>query len=407
MKRTGINSLKVRFNKVFGYYIEISKANLSSVPEDYIRKQTLVNAERYITPELKEYEEKVLNAEDRIKELEYQLFYEVRMEVVKEIAKIQETAKALAELDVYGTFAFNAERNNYCMPIVSKEQGLEIKNGRHPVIEEISISQNFVPNDCEMNDDSKFLLITGPNMGGKSTYLRQVALIVLMAQIGSYVPADSAKIGIVDRIFTRVGASDNLVAGESTFMVEMQEAAFILNHATERSLIILDEVGRGTSTYDGVSIAWAITEFIHDQIGAKTIFATHYHELIELADKLAKAKNMSVAVRENSEEGVVFLYKVIEGGVDKSYGIEVAKLAGLPSEIIGRARGVLEDLETKHISKGRINPDQATLFHEARKHAELDSAHKAVMKDLSALDIDNLTPMQALQKLSDIKKKSS
>lgn len=404
-KRTGISTLKVKFNRVFGYYIEISKANAGNVPDDYVRKQTLVNAERYITPELKEYEEKVLTAEDRIKELEYELFYKVRMEVVRELVALQQAAKAIAEMDVYSCFAFNAERGAYCRPEVSENavaeagstSGVELVGSRHPVIEKIG--SDFVPNDCKMNADQSFLLITGPNMGGKSTYLRQVALCVLMAQIGSFVPAQSAKIGIVDRIFTRVGASDNLVAGDSTFMVEMQEASYILNHATERSLIILDEVGRGTSTYDGVSIAWAIMEFIHDKIKAKTLFATHYHELIELADRLDHAKNMSVAVRENEKEGVVFLYKVVEGGVDKSYGIEVAKLAGLPVDVVGRARGVLSELESKKITKKRVDPNQVELFEENRAHREL-------LKDLSEVDVNNLTPIEALRKLNEMKKKT-
>ena len=303
-KRTGVSSLKVKYNKVFGYYIEVSKANLSAVPEDYIRKQTLVNAERFITPELKEYEEKVLNADERVRVLEYELFYEVRMEVVKEIAGIQRAAQAVAEIDVVSDFAFIAERYRYCRPEIV-ENGMEIHDGRHAVVERLV--DDFVPNDCVMTaDERRFLLITGPNMGGKSTYLRQVALICLMAQIGCYVPASAAKLSMADRIFTRVGASDNLAKGQSTFMVEMQEAAYILNQATERSLVILDEIGRGTSTYDGVSIAWAITEHMHDKVRAMTIFATHYHELIELCDGLEGAVNISVMVRENEKEGVVF-----------------------------------------------------------------------------------------------------
>ncbi|OGJ41988.1 DNA mismatch repair protein MutS [Candidatus Peregrinibacteria bacterium RIFCSPLOWO2_01_FULL_39_12] len=386
--RTGINSLKIRFNSVFGYYIEISKTNLGSVPEDYIRKQTLVNAERFITPELKEYEEKVLNAEAKIKELEYELFYGVRIEVVKEIIKIQTNARVIAELDVLAALAYTAMKNNYCKPKILDEGVLEIKNGRHPVIEQLTFSGDFVPNDCVFDNDKRFLLITGPNMGGKSTYLRQVALIVLMAQIGSYVPAGSCKLGLVDRIFTRVGANDNLTAGESTFMVEMNEAAFILNQATDKSLIIFDEVGRGTSTYDGVSIAWAIMEFVHDSVKAKTLFATHYHELIELAEKLPNAVNLSVAVKENESEGVVFLYKVVDGGVDKSYGIEVAKLAGLPVNVVSRARGVLKELENRHIKKDRVNPDQIDLFGNGgnREHGKIASRD------------GDMTPLQAIQK---------
>ncbi len=333
IERTGINSLKIRYNSVFGYYIEISKANLHAVPQDYIRKQTLVNAERYITPELKEYEEKVLGAEEKIVALEYKIFNALREKVVAEIQAIQELAEAIARLDVLCSFAKVALTQGYCKPTVNSGFAMTIKNGRHPVVEKMSFSNKFIPNDVGFDDTQKLLLITGPNMGGKSTYLRQTALIVLMAHLGSFVPAEEATIGLVDRIFTRVGASDNLVRGQSTFMVEMQETAFILNHATLRSLIILDEVGRGTSTYDGMSIAWAIVEFIHDFVGAKTLFATHYHELITLAEKLPCAANYSVAVTENEDEGVVFLYKIIKGGVDRSYGIEVAKLAGLPPKI--------------------------------------------------------------------------
>lgn len=403
IKRTGISSLKVRYNKVFGYYIEIRKTNLGAVPDDYIRKQTLVNAERFITPELKEYEEKVLNAEEKIKELEYELFYEVRMAVVKEIVGLQELARSVAELDVLSNFAFVAVKNNYCKPNILEDLSLNIKNGRHAVVENMGLNRDFVPNDCVMSDQKRFLLITGPNMGGKSTYLRQVALIVLMAQIGSYVPADSAEIGLVDKIFTRVGASDNLAAGESTFMVEMQEAAYILNNASERSLVILDEIGRGTSTYDGVSIAWAISEFMHDQIKAKTLFATHYHELIDLVKSLKGAVNMSSAVRENQEEGVVFLYKIVKGGVDKSYGIEVAKLAGLPKEIIARARGVLNDLEDVHI-KNTKKDKQTEMFEEKGKrvHGGLSEELKRYFEDL---DVNKVTPFEALGKLVEIKEK--
>ncbi len=400
IKRSGINSLKVRFNKVFGYYIEISKANLANAPTDYIRKQTLVNAERFITPELKEYEEKVLTAEERIKELEYEIFYQVRMEVVKEIVNLQKLAGAVAMLDVLTNLAFVARKNSYCKPKIIESGEIEISGGRHPVVEQMSLQKTFVPNDCVLSKEAKFQLITGPNMGGKSTYLRQVALIVLMAQIGSFVPAEKAVIGLVDRIFTRVGASDNLVRGESTFMVEMQEASYILNNATKKSLIILDEIGRGTSTYDGVSIAWAIMEFIHDRIGAKTLFATHYHELIELADKLERAVNLSVAVRENENEGVVFLYKVVEGGVDKSYGIEVAKLAGLPVEVVSRARGVLEELESKHIQKARVNKDQMPMF-----ESDSDRKHAGLISELKGMDVDKMTPLEAIQRLGDIKKK--
>lgn len=345
MARTGINSLKIRYNSVFGYYIEISKANLHAVPQDYIRKQTLVNAERFITPELKEYEEKVLGAEEKIVALEYQIFQKLRETVVSHIAEIQNLARAIAQLDVFGSFAKVALQQGYCKPVITEDFSVIIHGGRHAVVEKMSFASKFVLNDVAFDDAQKLLLITGPNMGGKSTYLRQNALIVLMAHLGSFVPAQSAKIGLVDRIFTRVGASDNLMRGQSTFMVEMQETADILKHATSRSLIILDEVGRGTSTYDGMSIAWAIVEYLHDHVGAKTLFATHYHELIALAEKLSSAANFSVMVRENESEGVVFLYKIVEGGVDRSYGIEVAKLAGLPDEVVSKARQILAGLE--------------------------------------------------------------
>lgn len=344
--RTKIGSLKIRYNSVFGYYIEISKANLHAVPQDYIRKQTMVNAERFITPELKEYEEKVLGAEEKIVALEYQIFQNLREKVVAHISEIQKLAQAIAQLDVLGSFSKVALQQRYCKPIITEDFSVTIQGGRHPVVEKMSFASKFVPNDVAFHDGGKLLLITGPNMGGKSTYLRQNALIVLMAHLGSFVPAGSAQIGLVDRIFTRVGASDNLMRGQSTFMVEMQETADILKNATARSLIILDEVGRGTSTYDGMSIAWAIVEYLHDHIGAKTLFATHYHELIALADKLTAAGNFSVAVRENETEGVVFLYKIVEGGVDRSYGIEVAKLAGMPPEVVEKAREILVNLES-------------------------------------------------------------
>ncbi len=413
-KRTGISSLKVKFNKVFGYYIEISKSNLSAVPEDYIRKQTLVNAERFITPELKDYEEKILTAEDRIKELEYELFYGVRMAVVKEIVKIQTNARMIGALDSLSNLAYVAVKNNYCKPeIVEARPGAEggpraeasggilrIIGGRHPVIEKMGSNNEFIPNDCEFDDAKRFLLVTGPNMGGKSTYLRQTAIIVLMAQIGSFVPAEKVVISPVDRIFTRVGASDNLARGESTFMVEMTEASYILNNATEKSLIILDELGRGTSTYDGVSIAWAVSEFIHDELGAKTLFATHYHELIELALQLTKARNLSVAVKETEKDGVVFLYKVVEGGIDKSYGIEVAKLAGLPVSIVSRARGVLSELEHGQIKKKSKPVDQAQLF-DSGEFRE----HKKIIGELGEIDPNNMTPLEALEHLARIKKK--
>jgi DNA mismatch repair protein MutS len=404
IKRTGISSMKVKYNKVFGYYIEVSKANVANVPEDYIRKQTLVNAERYITPELKEYEEKVLGAEEKIVELEYNLFQKIREEVVGYIEAIQKNAQIIASLDCLCSFAYVSKLNNYCKPTITEDESIKISAGRHPVVEKMTFSGDFIPNDIHIdNKDRRLLLITGPNMGGKSTILRQVALTVLMSHIGCFVPADAAKIGLVDRIFTRVGASDNLIKGQSTFMVEMQEAANILNNATERSLIILDEIGRGTSTYDGVSIAWAITEYIHNTIKAKTLFASHYHELIEVVDDLPHAKNLSVAVKEK-DDGVIFLYKLNEGGIDRSYGIEVARLAGLPSEIIKKSMHILKDLE-KNVKepKVKINEDQMTFFETPRPHQKIDK----IKEELNALDINGLTPLEALQKLDELKKNSN
>ncbi|HDQ23113.1 MAG TPA: DNA mismatch repair protein MutS [Candidatus Uhrbacteria bacterium] len=346
IQKTGISSLKVKFNKIFGYYIEVSNSNLNQVPADYTRKQTLVNAERFVTPELKEYEQKVLGAEEKIIELEQKLFWEIRDEVVKHFEAIQQTAQIIAQIDVLLNFAYIALLNHYNKPELNDNGIIKIKNGRHPVIEKIQ-SESYVPNDGLFNHDShQLILLTGPNMAGKSSYLRQTALIILLAQSGSFVPAQSAKIGLTDRIFTRVGASDNLIRGQSTFMVEMQEAANILNNATHKSFIVLDELGRGTSTYDGVSIAWAIVEYIYKNIKAKTLFATHYHELIDLVRKLDKAKNYCVTVKE-TDTGVIFLRKVIPGGIDRSYGIEVAKLAGLPKPLIDRAYQILEELENE------------------------------------------------------------
>jgi len=402
IERTGITNLKVRYNKVFGYYLEVSKGQVSKVPEEWIRKQTLVNAERYITPELKEFEEKVLGAEEKIAVLEQKIFSEIREKVVAEIERIQRTAKYLALLDVMCSFTSVALQNGYCKPSISGGDDISIAEGRHPVVEKMSFSARFVPNGTALQQSGERLqLITGPNMGGKSTYLRQVALIVLMAHIGSFVPARSAEICLVDRIFTRVGASDNLVRGQSTFMVEMQEAAHILENATERSLIILDEIGRGTSTYDGMSIAWAITEYIHDNIQAKTLFATHYHELISLTDKLANAANYCVAVKENEEEGVVFLYTVMKGGASRSYGIEVAKLAGMPPETVRRAHQILRDLEEgvheSAIQKeldARPAEDQSALF---------EREHNPLKEEFDKINPDQMTPLEALQKLHDIK----
>ncbi|MCX6744545.1 MAG: DNA mismatch repair protein MutS, partial [Candidatus Parcubacteria bacterium] len=347
IQRSGISTLKVKFNKIFGYYIEVTNSNLDQVPTDYTRKQTLVNAERFVTPELKEYEQKVLGAQEKIIEIEQRLFWEIRDQVAKHFEAIQATAQILGQLDALLNFAEIALLNNYVKPEINDGGEIMIKSGRHPVIEKMLVEESYVPNDGLFNhEDHQLILLTGPNMSGKSSYLRQTALIILLAQIGCFVPAESAKIGIVDRIFTRVGASDNLIRGQSTFMVEMQEAANILNNATSKSFIVLDELGRGTSTYDGVSIAWAIVEFIYKNIKAKTLFATHYHELIDLVDKLDKAKNYCVTVKE-TDTGVIFLRKVIPGGIDRSYGIEVAKLAGLPKALTDRAYEILAELESE------------------------------------------------------------
>jgi DNA mismatch repair protein MutS len=342
---TGIKSLKVRFNSVFGYFIEITKSNLGNVPASYTRKQTTVGGERFVTPELKEMEGKILGADERARQLEYQLFQSFRDETLRELASIQLTAAAIATLDVICAFAETARLFGYCRPLLSDGRRLVIRDGRHPVLDQNLAEEKFVPNDTDLDGERlRMAIITGPNMAGKSTYIRQVALIVLMAQIGSFVPATSAEIGLVDRIFTRVGASDDLSRGQSTFMVEMNETANIVNNATERSLVILDEIGRGTSTFDGLSIAWSVAEFLHDKIKARTLFATHYHELTKLAEERRGVANFNVAVREWNEQ-IIFLRKIVPGGADKSYGIHVARLAGLPREILDRARDILSHLE--------------------------------------------------------------
>ncbi|PIR94363.1 DNA mismatch repair protein MutS [Candidatus Falkowbacteria bacterium CG10_big_fil_rev_8_21_14_0_10_39_11] len=390
---TGISTLKVKFNKVFGYYIEMSKANALSAPANYIRKQTLVNAERFITPELKEYEDKVLGAEDKIGQIEYQLFNELREKVVKYFADIQLTALLIAELDVLLGFSIIAKENNYCRPHMNDNDEILIKEGRHPVIE--TIEDRYVPNDATLDHKTnEMIILTGPNMSGKSSFLRQVALITLMAQIGCFVPAKEANLAVVDRIFTRVGASDNLSQGVSTFMNEMQEAANILHNATKRSLIILDEVGRGTSTFDGVSIAWAIVEYIHNELRAKTLFATHYHELTEIVTKLDRVENYCVAVSEK-EGKVVFLHQIVKGATSDSYGIEVAKLAGLPSSIIERAEEVLRELEEKSnmvIDK----PIQTSL--------QLSPKEERLTKAIAKVDPNTITPLEALQKIEEWRK---
>jgi len=389
--RTGITSLKVGYNKVFGYYIEVTKPNVHLVPEDYQRKQTLVNAERYVTPALKEREQEIVNAEENMMQLEYDLFQDLRREICTHTARIQRNAEIVAQIDVLGSLANVATSNRYRKPEVTEEYGITIEEGRHPVVEKLGVEREFVPNDTVMDaENASLLIITGPNMAGKSTYLRQVALIVLMAQMGSFVPATSARIGVVDRIFTRIGATDNLVRGESTFMIEMNETAKILNCATDRSLVVIDEMGRGTSTFDGISIAWAVAEYLHDHIGAKTLFATHYHELTELATRLKRAKNLNVAVREWAGK-VIFLYRVVEGGADHSYGVQVARLAGLPQRVLDQARSILESLERGTFTPaiGRSVPvQQLSLFPE--------EAEPAIESELKKADLDRMSPREAL-----------
>jgi DNA mismatch repair protein MutS len=342
---TGIKSLKVRYNSVFGYFIEVTKSNLASVPEHYTRKQTTVGGERFITPELKEMEGKILGADERARNLEYELFQKLREETLRELGPIQRTAEAIAIVDVVCSLAETARLFNYCRPTLNESLRLVIKDGRHPVLDQNLVEEKFVPNDTTLDGENmRLAIVTGPNMAGKSTYIRQVALIVLMAQIGSFVPAANAEIGLVDRIFTRVGANDDLARGQSTFMVEMNETSNIVNNATERSLVILDEIGRGTSTFDGLSIAWSVAEFLHDKIKARTLFATHYHELTKLAAERKGVCNFNVAVREWNEQ-IIFLRKIVPGGADKSYGIQVARLAGLPKEILDRAKEILAHLE--------------------------------------------------------------
>ncbi len=347
--RTGIQSLKVRFNSVFGYYIEVTRSNLDKVPVHYVRKQTIATGERFITPELKEMEGKILGAEERSMKLEYELFQRVREEVLGELQRIQGTAAALAQLDVLASFAETARLFNYCRPQVGEEGLLYVRDGRHPVLEQSLTDERFVPNDARLDAATRIALITGPNMAGKSTYIRQVALLVLLAHTGSYIPASEARIDLVDRLFSRIGASDDLARGQSTFMVEMCETANILNNATQKSLVILDEIGRGTSTFDGLSLAWSILEHLHNQVGAKTLFATHYHELTELAARLPRLKNYNVAVREWHDQ-VVFLRKIVEGGTDKSYGIQVARLAGVPKPVLERAKEILRNLEESELT---------------------------------------------------------
>ncbi|MBJ6726199.1 DNA mismatch repair protein MutS [Geomesophilobacter sediminis] len=406
--RTGISSLKIRYNKVFGYYIEVTKANVAMIPEDYIRRQTLANAERYVTPELKEYEEKVLGAEDRIREIEFSLFQKVREAAAAEGERIARSADRLATLDVLASLAELAHDRAYCRPEIHEGDELSITEGRHPVIEEIYATERFVPNDTLLdNGENQLVIITGPNMAGKSTFMRQVALITLMAQMGSFVPASQARIPLVDRIFTRVGASDNLARGQSTFMVEMMESAAILRGATPKSLVVLDEIGRGTSTFDGVSIAWAVAEFLHDNKlhAAKTLFATHYHELTELAVTRPGVKNFNIAVREWNDR-IIFLRKIVPGGASHSYGIQVARLAGLPVEVIDRAKEILLNLEKGEYSEGgvpRISrgkkaqapSPQLSLF------AGDDDQIRQRLRDI---EVSTLTPLEALNVLDQLKR---
>jgi DNA mismatch repair protein MutS len=403
-ERTGIKNLKVGFNNVFGYYIEVSNTNLKQVPSEYIRKQTLVNGERFFTPELKEYESMILNARDRMEQMETDLYRRVCRQVALESERILALGSALAHIDVYAALAEVAARYNYVRPELNDGNVIDIKQGRHPVVERSFTDGSFVPNDIYLsNDDVQLIVLTGPNMSGKSTYLRQVALIVLLAQTGSYVPAQAAKIGIVDRIFTRIGARDDLTAGQSTFMVEMVETANILNNATPRSLLILDEIGRGTSTYDGLSIARAVAEYIHNHkgLGARTVFATHYHEMVALAGYLPRVKNFNVAVIEEAGK-VIFLHKIVPGGVDKSYGIHVAQLAGLPRPVLHRAREVLDELETN----GRQAKPLKKKAKEPAAQMPLFGGKTEVEKELAEIDLDGMTPLEALNKLYELKKKA-
>ena len=398
-KRTGIKTLKVGYNKVFGYYIEISRGAADKAPDEYIRKQTLVNAERFITPEMKEYETLVLNAEERIREIELRLFKEVCASESKSAHKLLETAASLAELDVLSALGEASALGGYSRPEVQEEAVLDIREGRHPVVEQLLHGDRYVPNDVTFEQGEIVRVITGPNMSGKSTYLRQAALIVLMAQMGSFVPANSARIGLVDRIFTRIGAQDEIHAGQSTFMVEMIEAANILHHATQRSLLILDEIGRGTSTYDGVSIAWAMVEYVHNhpQLRAKTLFATHYHELTQLAELLPGVRNYNVAVSE-ADNKVVFLHKIVPGGADRSYGIHVAQLAGLPAPVIQRANEIMSQLERSSGKAVKINPNAA-------RQVALFPETNPLLDELKGLDINGLSPIEALNKLFEWQKK--
>ena len=407
IQRTGITSLKVGFNKVFGYYLEVTATHKDKVPPDYIRKQTLANQERFITPELKEYEEKVLRAEDEAKQLEQQLFTQLRDRVAKQVTRLKNTGDVLAEIDVLVALAVLASTQRYCRPQMTDDSTLDIREGRHPVVESLQPTGEFVPNDVLIGGDyGRIQLITGPNMAGKSTYIRQAALIVILAQMGSFVPAREARIGIADRVFARVGASDELSKGQSTFMVEMTETARILNSASDRSLVVLDEIGRGTSTYDGISLAWAVTEHLHDVVRCRTLFATHYHELTTLTTTLKQASNWNVAVHEKGD-GIIFLHKIVEGAANKSYGIHVARLAGVPRDVVDRATVILATLENDHVDEsGRTKvPARPT----KSKHRQLSlfiADEHPLLGELRNLKLDDMTPMLALQMLGQLKEQA-
>ncbi|MGL5904360.1 MAG: DNA mismatch repair protein MutS, partial [Cetobacterium sp.] len=416
-ERTGIKGLKIKYNKVFGYFIEVTKANIPLVPADYIRKQTLANAERYIVEDLKIYEEKVLNAKDKIENLEYVLFKEISEKIKQYRTVLHDLAYKISYLDVISNFAHIATKNNYIKPEITESENIEIIGGRHPIVEQLVGRENFVKNSIVLNEDKNLIILTGPNMSGKSTYMKQIALILIMAHTGSYVPAEYAKIGIVDKIFTRIGASDDLVTGQSTFMLEMSEVANIVNSSTKNSFIILDEIGRGTSTFDGISIATAITEYIHDNIRAKTIFATHYHELTQLESKLNKSANFRIEVKEDEKE-ITFLREIVKGGADKSYGIEVARLAGLPKEILDRAKEMLKVLENrKMIIEKKVKKEQLILFgnieaeikEEPVKKIEeniiqLENEERIVLRLLKEIELDKMTPLDAFLKINELKR---
>ena len=412
-ERTGIRNLRIKYNKVFGYYFEVTNSYKDQVPEDYVRKQTLANAERYTTPRLKELEDSILNAEDKLFTLEYDLFCEIRETIAGEVERIQKTARAVANLDVFASLAYVAEQNQYVRPSLNEKGLIDIKEGRHPVVEQMIQNDMFIANDTHLDDKKQCIaVITGPNMAGKSTYMRQVALIVLMTQIGSFVPAKKADIGIVDRIFTRVGASDDLASGQSTFMVEMNEVANILRNATSKSLLVLDEIGRGTSTFDGLSIAWAVIEHISNRkiLGAKTLFATHYHELTELEGKMDNVNNYCIAVKEKGDD-IVFLRKIVKGGADKSYGIQVAKLAGVPDMVIDRAKEIVEQLSDNDITEKVQSIEVNRGSGERRKPVKYDEVDleqislfdtvtdEDVIRELTEIDVSNLTPVDALNTL--------